>query len=139
MEPASDRGEFKYKDRAKQLFSFGGMVRRRGITPTDLDGLIDYNGKAFVLLEGKFVGAPFLRGQKMALENIVDALYKSEIEAILLLFNHTVPPEEMVKVAEQKVIMYYYENAWREPKQETTVLDAIEMFEKWCDSKNAKI
>ena len=75
MEHALDRGEIKHKDRARQLLMFSGMIRRRGITPTDLDGIIDYNGKAFVLLEGKFHGAPFLKGQKLALENIVDVMF----------------------------------------------------------------
>lgn len=139
MEHALDRGEMKHKDRARQLLMFSGMIRRRGITPTDLDGIIDYNGKAFILFEGKQQGAPFLKGQKLALENIIDVMFSAKIEAILILFTHTVPIEEDVKVSGQNVIMYYYEQAWRVPKEPISVLEAVEMFEKHCESKGIDI
>ena len=31
-----------HPERAKQIISFEGMERRRGIIPTDIDGFIDY-------------------------------------------------------------------------------------------------
>lgn len=47
------RGEIKFIDRYKQLISYEGLERHRKITPTDIDGVIDYNGNAFIFLEGK--------------------------------------------------------------------------------------
>lgn len=137
MEHVFNRGEIKHQLRAKQLHSFEGLIRRRGITPTDIDGVIEYtSGKAFVLIEGKTLDAPFPKGQKQALESMADKWQESGSEAILILFQHTVPVDEIVIVATQKVTDYYYQKAWHKPVKDTTVLEAIEFFEHHCQRKN---
>lgn len=140
MEHVFNRGEIRNQLRAKQLNSFEGLLRRRGITPTDVDGVIEYaGGKAFVLIEGKTLDAPFLKGQKQALENMVDKWQEAGSESILILFQHTVPVEEIINVAVQKVTDYYYLKAWHKPLKDTNVLEAIEYFEQYCERKNISL
>jgi hypothetical protein len=55
MEPFFERGKIRNEKYAKQLNDFRGLLRRRGITPTDIDGLIDYNGKAFIFQSKRFL------------------------------------------------------------------------------------
>ena len=52
MEPFFERGKIRNENHAKQLNDFSGLLRRRGITPTDIDGLIDYSGRAFIHWKG---------------------------------------------------------------------------------------
>lgn len=141
MESAYPPGSIKFKQRYKQLNDFSGILRRRGITPTDIDGVIDYNGKAFFFLEGKHEDAQMPNGQKIALQNIVDAIQETGREAILVLYTHSHSPDQIVDVALQVVTMFYYKKQWNKPKkQQTTVLYAVEAFESFCEqSKNLNL
>jgi len=58
------RGLIKYPSRYKQLISFEGLERHRKITPTDIDGLIDYAGNAFFYMECKLESKYFNEGIK---------------------------------------------------------------------------
>ena len=131
----SERGEIKFKNRGAQLNSFKGMVRRRNITPTDIDGFIDYNGNAFIILEGKLNGAPFNYGQKLALENICK---NSNVPCLVILFEHNTPTNEEVDVKNQPVKSVYYNGSWKH-LEDKNVLDTIVEMEKYWDNLNIKL
>ena len=84
------KDELKYKSRARQINSFLGLIRRRNITPTDIDGIIDYNGKAFIILEGKHSDAELPKGQRMALENLANAILDGNKRVVVIVFRHHV-------------------------------------------------
>ena len=47
------RGSIKFPVRYKQLITYEGMERMQKLTPTNIAGLIDYNGNAFIFIECK--------------------------------------------------------------------------------------
>jgi len=135
MEPFFERGKIRNENHAKQLNDFSGLLRRRGITPTDIDGLIDYNGKAFIFLEGKHANTALPMGQKMALENIAKAIQDAKREVIIFVFRHNVEQSQQITVADQLVTEIYYQRRWFPPTKKLNVLDAIIIFESLCEKK----
>lgn len=143
---SAERGVIRNIGRAKQLNDFSGLLRPRNITPTDIDGLIDYGGKAFVYIEGKVKGKNLSeeKGQKMALENVILSHWTAQHPSALVLFEHTVPIELPVPVHNQDVRMIFTRQLvpylcgqrnsdtwWWRPAMQMTVLDALEKFEAY--------
>lgn len=141
---STERGVIQNKARAKQLNSFKDLIRMRNITPTDIDGLIDYNGKAFIYLEGKMKEKRIEDGQKRALENVVLSHWKASHPAMVLLFWHDTPLDSEIPVAWMFVKMIFTvkpipcltrdkwkDTYWYFPQSETIkVKDAIGFFEE---------
>ena len=142
---SEERGVIKFKARAKQLNSFRDLLRHRNITPTDIDGLIDYNGKAFIYLEGKMKNKTLDIGQKKALESVVRSHWRAQNPSIVIYFWHDTPSDCEVQVAWMFVKMIFTikpitcltgkqhqtEINWYHPQtQTTTVKQAIEYFEE---------
>ena len=136
MEQPTQRGNIKHKTRAQQINSFSGLLRRRNITPTDIDGLIDYNGKAFIILEGKYGDAEIPKGQRMALENLANAILDGSKQVTVIVFRHNINDvNEDVKVSEQSVTQVYFKRKWFTITTKN-VLEVIDKFEKYCDDNN---
>jgi hypothetical protein len=136
MEQPTQRGNIKHKARAQQINSFSGLLRRRNITPTDIDGLIDYNGKAFIILEGKYGDAEIPKGQRMALEHLANAMIDGNKQVTVIVFRHNINDvNEDVKVSEQSVTQVYFKRKWFTITTKN-VLEVIDKFEKYCDDNN---
>lgn len=129
-----ERGAIKDLRRYKQLISYAGMERRRHITPTDIDGLIDYNGNAFILLECKLEGKEIETGQKRAIENIINAFVESGRKACCLLFVHNTNPDDIIIAKDCIVREVYYEGKWHFYNTHT-VLYYVNEFEKHWTKK----
>lgn len=141
---STSNGVIKFKARAKQLNNFSGLIRMRGITPTDIDALIDYNGRAFIYLEGKLKDKKMDKGQLRALESMVNSHTKAGHPSAAIVYWHSIPSDFEVPVDMQFVraifcqtkipnlCRKYYENSqWWEPMTETTtVKSAIDYFEE---------
>jgi hypothetical protein len=140
MEQSYERGNIKFKGRAKQLNSFSGMIRRRNITPTDIDGIIDYNGKAFVILEGKYGDAELPKGQKIALENLANTILSANKRVVVIIYRHFIhDTNQEINVSKQIVSDIYFKRKWDKITVEKNVLEVIEMFENHCDNNNYQI
>jgi hypothetical protein len=118
------RGEIVHRDRAGQVIDYSGL-RIRKITPTDMDGLIEYNNHCFIFIEYKGVGIELPLGQSLALERLVAALTKP---AILLHAEHSTPVEQDIDGANARVIRYYFDNQWRKCKKAHTVSAMVARF-----------
>lgn len=128
-----------FTERAKQLMLFDGLVRHRGISPTDIDGLIDYNGNAFILLEGKLAGTPLLYGQKMAIENLSKAIIDGGKECVALVFEHQTKASEDIIIKNCLVREVYSLGYWRNPKSNISVIQAVELLEEYFKGKKIDI
>lgn len=147
---SEERGVIRNKIRGKQLNSFKGMIRKRNITPTDIDGFIDYAGAAFIYLEGKLENAEFIEGQKRALMAAVLSHWKAGHPSMALLYEHNIPATEEIPVGWQfvkgvfclkqipglmrvphrdGVPLYPLKECWFYTQTKTNVLEAIEIFE----------
>lgn len=133
------RGGIKFPDRYKQLISYEGMVRRRRITPTDIDGFIDYNGVSFIYIEGKLEGKSIDYGQRKALEHSVNSHVKAGHHAVAIIFRHNSKAEEIIMAKDKNVSEIYFKYEWRPPDREMNVLMFVEAWERYMDSLNVSI
>lgn len=69
-----ERGVIRNREYARQLKDFSGL-RYGKITPTDIDGFLDFGDQLFVVVEGKHAGSAIQTGQRLALERLVDACH----------------------------------------------------------------
>lgn len=129
----SQRGEIRYLERLRQVLSFTGMERHRRITPTDIDGFIDYNGRSFVFLEGKEVGRELGYGQRLMLENLVTRSDAGGCSSIAILFSHDTGSGDVIIMKDCHVTKTFRERdgkyLWLPPTRQITVLETIEMWE----------
>lgn len=139
---------FNHVGRAKQLISFQGMKRRSNLSPTDIDGFQEYNGRLFLYFEGKVVGAFQEPAQRSAFVSICES-YEDDPKhfAWVLVFEHDTPINEEVVAKDQYVINVVSSvfPQWRTPQSDEvvpkfkldsngniTLLQAIEQIENWC-------
>ena len=99
----SEPGTIKFRDRIKQIISFIGIVRRRGVRPMDIDGFIDYKGNSFVYIEEKLDGIDIEKGQKEALEHVVNSHTTAGNVSCAVLFKHNTPKNEDVIMKDAQV------------------------------------
>lgn len=130
----SEPGIIKHIDRFKQVISFVGMERIRRITPTDIDGFIDYGGKFFIYMECKKDGKALDLGQRLALENVVKSHIAAGHKACAILFTHNTPFDEVIicKDAPVKSVFGVREGVglgWYDITDNRTVIRQIEILE----------
>jgi hypothetical protein len=79
---------FRNKDYAGQLKDFSGL-RWGAISPTDIDGLLEFSNRLFIIIETKYKNAPIPRGQLLALERVCDAInHPPERHCLILVTSH---------------------------------------------------
>lgn len=124
------RGVLQHPLRQQQIIDFNGMVYG-SITPTDIDGVIEYKNKAYVFFEVKYDGKELPLGQKIAIERLVNDTSANGKESIALVLTHSVDnAEQPVTVTECIVREVYHskEKKWREPKHKITAKQAVDEF-----------
>ena len=82
-------GQIHFPERKKQLLDYSGL-KLGNITPTDLDGLIEWHNEKYILIEVKYGNAPMPTGQKIALERMAADLHSKGKNSIVLLAQHNV-------------------------------------------------
>jgi hypothetical protein len=100
------RGKIYNRAYAAQVNDFSGM-RWGNITPTDMDGLIEYHNKCFIFIETKFMDKPLPYGQKLAFERLVDSLNKP---GILIVTTHNGSGD--IDMKSTKIREYYWQGKW---------------------------
>ena len=129
-----NRGTIQYTDRAKQLLVYDGM-RFGNISPTDIDALIEYRNKAYIVYECKYRGAEMSRGQELALTRIVDDFQTAHKDALLIVCEHDIEnPRENVVLANISVKGIYFKGKYHETNAKT-VKDITESFLRYVDKK----
>jgi len=68
-----DRGKIRNRQYSTQVRDFSGL-RFGNITATDIDGLIEYKDRGYVLIEVKYKDTELPFGQRLALERLCDDL-----------------------------------------------------------------
>jgi hypothetical protein len=131
-----ERGDIKNLARYKQLFSYSGLTRRRNITPTDIDGVLDYNNNAFIFLEAKLINKEVDFGQRKALEGIIKSLHESGRPSCCLVFRHNSSSNEIIIVDKCIVSEIFYQGKWKSYSDNRTVLQCVIHFEKEWEKLN---
>lgn len=125
-----ERGKIYNINRYKQLIDFSGLLFHRNITPTDIDGFIDFGGNAFIYMEAKLEGIEVNKGQRIAFENIVKSHEKAGHKAIAIIWRHNIPEDEMIQAHIMPVDEYFINHTtkgftWFLAKNNTNLLSFI--------------
>ena len=123
------RGVITHRARAKQIIDFSGL-RFGNITPTDIDGLIEYHDKCFLFVELKHSNknrCDLDVGQRLALERLCNSLNKP---ALLLHAIHSEPVQNDIQAGACYVYQYFWKREWILTKHFITVKEAAEGFFK---------
>lgn len=112
MDSKNNRGVINHRERARQINDFRNLLYG-SITPTDIDGCIEYQNKAYILIEIKYNDAQMPRGQELAFTRMCDDFTRAGKMAILILAEHYVDDwEKDVDVAMCIVRKYYFKFKW---------------------------
>ena len=117
------RGVIVNKQRAQQINDFSG-IRFGNITPTDIDGLIEYHDTVWLIFEVKYRGTQLPFGQRLALERMVDAFTSAGKKAMALVVDHEVDDtSESINVSVCLVREIYHSDnmLWKPPNREITL------------------
>lgn len=122
------RGEIYDVERATQQRDFSGL-RYGSITPSDIDGMIEWKDKCYVIYEAKLSTVLMLpHGQQVMLEKICDDLQKVK-PTIVIWFKHDTEPNEPIPFAACKVHRYRFQGEWLPPRKEgETVKELTDWF-----------
>ena len=127
------RGEIKYRDRAKQLRDFSGL-QFGNITPTDIDGYLEFKDLLYVWIEAKSAGCKMPYGQKLALARMCRVIDGTTNEngqirtAVVIVVEHDTPVDEDVNYAQTSVSTMLYGGEWTEPRAPINLRRAIEIL-----------
>jgi len=129
----AQRGQIVSRSRAKQIRDFSGLLFGN-ITPTDIDGLIEYHGKAYVFIEVKFNDAILPGGQRLALERLTDDLNRVKPTLLIIARHDVESPDDDIDVAIAIVAEYRYKGHKHEGCTET-VKELVNRFFEAVDKK----
>lgn len=134
-----ERGVIKNENFAKVINDFSGLQRHRNITPTDIDGFIDYNGNAAILLEGKFSNCEMSLGQQICFQNIANNYLKP---LLVIIYDNLYISEDKIDVKNSIVFKVYYNESKKWDNiinKNYTVLELIELMEQHWINKGIQI
>ena len=124
--------EINYDERFRQRISFTGMNYHRGISPTDIDFMLDFNGH-IIMAEIKSGDAPFTAGQKIALTNLAIRFVDTDKKFLAMFCTHNTPSNEDVVAADTDVEEYICVTGgklynWQRPVNAKTLSEAIDFW-----------
>jgi len=116
----------KHQGYASKVINYNSL-QFGNISPTDIDGFIEYHDKWFIFIETKFNQAQMPRGQELALERICDAIQSPTKNAIVFFTSHQDDGVNVeIDIGLSLVIKYRYMGKWVKPKAPITLRDAVE-------------
>lgn len=125
-----NRGVIQFRNRAKQIINFS-KLRYGNITPTDIDGSMDWARKNVVVqYEFKLKGAEMADGQRSHYRFIVDGLRRGGVKAFALLCEHDVENWQEDIDASSALVREYYkgDGIWHKIERDVVT---VEQFTDW--------
>jgi len=122
------RGEIVNRKRAQQIRDFSGLLYKDKITPTDLDGFIDFGDKVFVFFELKLAGISLTYGQRLALERLNKSALKAGKQVLTVIAEHNTSSDEDIDVANCIVVETIQHQGWEKANRGYTVRKVVNMF-----------
>ena len=123
-----ERGAIQSRARYSQGRDFSGMRFPNNITPSDMDGVLEFSNRLFVFMEFKSNNAPISYGQKLMLERLADAVCKAGKVGVSMICEHQQPTCVDIKCHEAIVRQYRYLLKWHKPKKRITVFEAVSIL-----------
>lgn len=130
-----DRGVIRNRQFAQQIRDFSGL-RFGSITPTDIDGFVEFGDRLFIFIESKFGNTEPPRGQLLALERLCDACEQhGHRRSVVLMLKHSVLADSGLDIEFGKLLVsrFRLRGRWRVPKKDTTCREAIDALHAELD------
>ena len=124
------RGVYKNEKRGRQLLLFDGL-KYGSITPTDIDGLIEYRNYLWLIYEAKFAGKDVPQGQRVALERLIRNIRIAKKHGIAMIVEHKVQStasDVYLKDCMVRELITTENLRWRPPKYEITVKEITDLY-----------
>ena len=133
-----ERGVIRNKEIARILRDFSSLKFERNITPTDIDGFVEFDDKCYVFIETKYKEAKVIWGQRLALQRLVDTISDTQKAAILIIATHNIEPntEELIDVGNCQVTEYRTKKKWHSVNGSLTVRKLIDQYKKYVNQFN---
>ena len=122
------RGRIQNRGRALQVNDFSNLRFENGITPTDLDGAVEWGNELFIFFELKHEGKELDYGQRLFFERMTDTLAQAGKVTSTMIADHYTAPHEDIDAAAAIVREYRGKGEWRKPESTTTVRQGFEKF-----------
>lgn len=122
-----NRGRILCPERASQLMDFSGL-RYGMITPTNVDGLIEFKDRLYVLLELKLRKTSMKRGQELCFERLCNALTAANKIAVIIVAEHDTPIGQQISCADANVRKCYIDGKWIAADTVITVGELVNIF-----------
>lgn len=119
------RGKIRSREMALVERDFSGLCWKR-ITPTDIDGFVEFQDRLFVFIEGKLRGAALKGGQRLALERLSDACHNEQAKRYSIAFVVAHDGQDCFDYADAQVVEYRWRGSWIRPKNATKLKQAID-------------
>lgn len=107
----TERGIIRNRERASQLARFDGL-RFGKSTPSDVDGVYDFGGRAFIVFELKSDDAPLPTGQRLLLQNMVDGWRDGGRLAAAMVARHDAPIGQDIDAGAALVSDVWFNKRW---------------------------
>lgn len=127
-----ERGKIRNRNYASQIRDFSGLKFGK-ITPTDIDGLIEYQNKGFVVIEAKYGTANLPYGQELALVRLCDVIQQNR-PSLLIIARHFSTGD--IDFAQMIVERFRYGGVWHKEDKEITVKDLTDRFLNYLNKPN---
>jgi hypothetical protein len=127
------RGEINNVKRKQQIINFSGLLYGK-ITPTDLDGLIEYKNIGYIFIEIKYSNAELPFGQKLAIERLVKDTNINKKSIGIIAEHYIEDTSNQINASDcvvRKIFDWKYQ--WRMPKY-NNLKKTIDSFIKYIDS-----
>ena len=141
--PDSPRGKIYNRKRARQIVNYEG-IQIDNITPTDIDGLIEYHDLAYILIELKYIGADVPFGQRLAIERLINDLSTTGKSCVAFIAEHNAGCENCECddiIARYAVVrQIYYNHKWHNViSKKETLGDLVVRFIEGVNTSETQI
>ena len=142
FDDGTKRGQIRNQAYRNQEIDYSGC-RIGKCTPSDIDGITEYNNKLFVAFELKYGAATMGHGQETMLTRLAAGHTKP---FFILLIHHQTPATESIDVGNCLVTSFYsnQNKKWNVTKKNITVKEAIDILyttyvdESYIENEKAK-
>lgn len=124
------RGVYQSVNRGRQLIRFDGL-QYGNITPTDIDGIIEYRNALWLMFEAKMKGKDVPTGQRLALERFIQNVRIAKRHGIAMIVEHDVQDTDRdiyLKDCTVRELITTENMTWRPPKYEITVKNITDLY-----------
>ena len=100
-----------------------------GMTPTDLDGVLDYHSKAWLILEIKYSGEPIPAGQQRCFDRMT-RVFSKDTPTLFIIADHDVSDSEQDVDVEATMVRQWSYNGvcWISCSEPLTTGEMVDRF-----------